>query len=180
MEMSEKVNSQTAIAGELTQVYILALLRENPSVLVSSYLKETTFRQMIRLMGMGATEYQIKSTIEWCFKDLYWKSRMGDPGTLFHRWNNLSSQALASNKEKQARPEFPSKMVTPILLADYWAIENNEMTQDEAKALAASAQYMLDFYGKEGSGQRWLAILALSRGEDHKPFIEAYKGTLKT
>lgn len=166
---------QTKITSELTQVYILALLRENPAVLVSSFLKESAYRNILKLLSMGATEYQVKTTIEWCFADTYWKSRLGDPGTLFHRWNQLSSQALSSKKEKEARCQKPASTLEPILLHHYWAIENNEMTQDEAKSIAATAKYMLDFYGKEGSGLRWQAIIALSKGEPHESFIEAYK-----
>jgi hypothetical protein len=160
----EDKETQTSVASELTQTYILNLLKENPAVLVSSFLKESAYRWFIRLLSMGATAYQIKTTIDWCFQDLYWKSRLGDPGTLFHRWNDLSSKALASKKEQEARMPRNANMITPILLADYWAIENGEMSQNEAKALAASAKYYLDFYGEGGSGQRWKAILALAEG----------------
>lgn len=171
----QTTTNQTTITSELTQVYILALLRENPAVLVSSFLKESAFRNIYKLLSMGATDHQVKTTIEWCFNDTYWKSRLGDPGTLFHRWNDLSSKALASKQEQEARMPRNANMITPILLADYWAIENGEMTQKEAQALATSAKYYLDFYGEGGSGQRWKAILALAQGKDPKPFIKAFK-----
>lgn len=167
-------NMQTKIANELTQLYILALYKENPAVIVTSFLKESAYRAFLKLLGMGATEYQIQTTIEWAFTDTFWKSRLGDPKTFEYRWNDLSSKALSSKKEKEAKYQKPTKTLEPILLSDYWAIENGEMTQSEALKIASTAKALLEFYGPSGSGLRWQAIIALANGEDHKPFIEKF------
>jgi len=172
--MELKTNSQTGICVELTKAYVLALYKENPAVIVTSHLKETAYRVFLKLLGMGATEYQIKSTIDWAFNDTFWKSRLGDPRTFEYRWNDLSSKALSSQKEKQARFDKPTKTLEPILLSDYWAIEHLEMTKDEAVKIAATAKALLEFYGPLGSGLRWQAIIAVANDQDPKPFIESF------
>ena len=133
---------------------------------------------MIRLLSQGATERQISITIDWCFSDLYWKSRVSDAHILFYRWNELSSKALASKPEKEAIK--PRSAVEPILFCDLAAIEKNDMSKEEAARLSHSAAYMLAYDRTAHSAPLWQAIIALSKGEPHEPFIEVYKANKLT
>lgn len=178
METTGKPASVETIR-DLAQAYCLALFKQNPEVHVTDFFRSTAYRAFTQLLSAGHTPEDVAEVVSWGFQDGYWKSRLGDPFTFVWRWNELSTKALASKKEKEMKWEPPRIAMEPVLLHHLWAIEKGDLTQSEAKDIAACAQSMVDFYRQWPARPLYDAILALSRGEDPKGFIMAYKNSKK-